>query len=185
MGDDDRTVDDDSLRDAHESGAGGEGRVQLGEGVRRRRRDGLEEIGVEDVAGHHAPLGERGVELGRHHPPVAGDDQRRPLPDTRHVDTVGHVRGPVGHRLVGVEVELGDAAVAPDLLGLGRQTAVDERLGGRHAALTYPVGARQAGGGVGRECGHLANEGPAPAPAAMLPAEHTLLPAERTLNVGQ
>ena len=77
--------------------------------------------------------GQSRVELEMGNPPVAQDDQARPLAGDREhpLERLRHAclgRDLGRQRGVGVEIELADAAVAPDLLGLSGQLGAADAL---------------------------------------------------------
>ena len=111
---------------------------------------------------------ERGIELPAHDPAVVEHEQARPGAGRgQHPVQLGRHGRPAGAGAmavavparprarpggdVGVEVDLGHPAVAPDLLGLGGQAGGGEALSGGRAAGAEPIRPVQGGGGVRRE----------------------------------
>ncbi len=155
----------------HDGGAPEEGGVQLGEGVDAGVGGVEDALGVgqlEGVADDDAAGGEGGVELAVHDLAVVDDEQGGPRPGhvehlpegarkARRADAVpravrgGSLRGGAVHGRVGVEVDPRHPAVAPDLLGLGRQVGGGEAFRGGRPAGPQPGGAFQGDGGVSRE----------------------------------
>ena len=161
---DDRLLDDDAPRHLHVGTTGEERVVQHGERVGRRVGTGAEQCGDlvglagGDAAHPHALGLEIGVERVVHHASVAHDHQPRPLAGLgRDRTTAGrglvarlaHLLG--GNRVVVREVELTDAAVAPDLLGRGRPLDLGEAFDGGGAARRQPLGAGETARCFGSE----------------------------------
>jgi len=95
-----------------------------------------------------------------HDAPVAGDDQSGPGPD--RVEQRPQGRGErvewallTRDRAVPLEVELVDAAVAPDLLRLGGELGGLETLEGGPPQVAEPSGPGQGRGGVAGELAQL------------------------------
>ena len=80
---------------------------------------------------------------------LAGLGRDRAAAGRRLVARLAHLVG--GHRPEPAEVELADAAVAPDLLGRGRPLDGGEPLGRGGAPVDQPVGSGQAARRFGRE----------------------------------
>ena len=111
----------------------------------------------------HALGLELGVELVVHHPTVAHDDEPGALAGLGR-DRTAAGRGLVArladllgrHRAEPIEVELADAAVAPDLLGRGRPLDVGERARRRRrGASTSHSGPGRARAASGVKCSSI------------------------------
>ena len=149
-----------SRRDVHEDARLHERAVHQGEVVDVVRRDGTEQIAVVIVerAEHDTAPGQRLVQLDVGHPAVAQHDEAGPF--TGHcqhaLERLGHGRvdGDVGAGwCVRVDVELTDAAVAPDLLGVGGQRGAGDALRRHGAPRAQPSGTGHAGRGFRSERG--------------------------------
>jgi hypothetical protein len=152
--DDDRVLDDHAVGDGDQRATGHEGVVEQREGVGAAVDAGAEggwSLGQGGDVGHDQPLGGVAlVEVDPHDGPVEDPDGGGPV-DGRRQERAG---APAGGRLVPVEVELVDPAVAPRLFGRCRQGRGREPLGGGQPPFGQPVGAAQGARLFSREIAH-------------------------------
>ena len=145
--DDDRVGHDRALGHPHRHRRRGEGGVQGRRG--RRARPRCHRIGPGSSSGRPRRRSERAsADSATTGLAVADDDQAaawhrsRPAPAARARAIASAVRRSGGRPAVPVEVELVDAAVAPHLLGLGRQGGPDEPLERLRPGGAQPLAAR-------------------------------------------
>ena len=165
----DRLRDDDTGGNLHDRAAGEEGVVQHGERVGRRvgaHAEHVFHVGLlagRQAADLHALGDEVFVERVVHDATVPDDDEARTLAGFRG-DGPAAGRALVsglselldGNRTEPVEIEVGDPAVAPDLLFGGGPTHVGELLHGREPTSGKPIGTRECSRRFGRERTHNA-----------------------------
>ena len=144
--DDDRSRDAQPVGDVDDDRRRGERRVQLCIEVGGLGHDLADRRRVVRRSDSKAPAGQLVVDLVTHDLSVDDHDERRPIGDQglgrsdSRGDRIGGCadRTPRRGQLVAVEVELADAAVAPDLLGFCRRCRREGPLRGRRPQRAQP-----------------------------------------------